>query len=62
LLDISPTAGSTDPNSYSFLFDLDVEFNSACGTLDGTIDIVADGTYITEISLQNSQIIDAFDC
>lgn len=49
LLDIAPVSENetTGVQPHTMTFSLDVEFNSACGNLDGSIDIVADGDYLT---------------
>lgn len=41
---------------------MDVEFNPSCGNLDASIDIVADGDYLTNISVDQNQIVNAFEC
>jgi len=59
---IAPVSGSSDGNRYKFTFDLDVEFNPQCGNLDASIDIVADGDYLTNISVDHNEIVNAFEC
>lgn len=49
LLDIAPVSEDETEGvqPHKMTFSLDVEFNSACGSLTGSIDIVADGNYLT---------------
>lgn len=62
LNNIESADDSTNSNLHKFTFDLDVEFNPNCGTLDASIDIVADGDYLTNISVDHNDIANAFEC
>ena len=47
---------------WGFNFTIRVEANSKCGALTASMDLVQDGNYLGEVSIDGNDIIDVFNC
>lgn len=47
---------------WGFDFNIRVESNSKCGTLTASLDLVKDGVFTDNVTLDGAEIISAFDC
>jgi hypothetical protein len=60
LLSATPVEGAT--NRYDFNFTIKVASNSQCGTLDVSMDLIQDETYLGHVAVDAAAIADSIAC
>jgi len=53
---------TAEAGRWAFTFNLDVTSNDACGQLTANMDIMADGEFLTGVTLPQDEIVDALEC
>lgn len=56
------SASKVSDGRWSFDFTIRAEANSQCGNLSTTLDLIGEGNYLGSVSIDNNEIIDAFNC
>lgn len=59
---LTDARASSESGKWEFDFTIRVESNSNCGSVDASLDIVADDDFLGNVALDHQDIVSAFDC